>query len=136
MRILILEDDIERLAVFRRELIGHEVFCTDLAEIAIKQLEDSDWDFLFLDHDLGGEVFVTKTKNTGYEVALWLEEHSERKPNIIYLHSLNPNGRMRMKQAIPEAIEATFAWRIASKLVEDGGPDLANSLEGSLPIIK
>lgn len=136
MKILILEDDKERLASFRRELIGHEVFYTDMADTAIKQLEENEWDFLFLDHDLGGEVFVTRIKNTGYEVAIWLEEHPERKPSTIYLHSLNPNGRMRMKQAIPEAIDATFAWRIASKLVEVGGSNLANYLEGSLPIIE
>lgn len=119
MRILILEDNKERCKIFRKELVGHEYFITEFASEAIEKLTESEWDYLFLDHDLGGEVFVTKTENTGYQVALWLEEHKERHPKTIYLHSMNSNGRARMKQALPDSIEAIFGMQPVSSLIEN-----------------
>lgn len=120
MRILILEDNKARCQIFRRELIGHEYFITEFASEAIEKLQEQEWDYLFLDHDLGGEVFVEKTENTGYQVALWLEEHKERQPGTIYLHSMNPNGRARMKQALPKSIEAIFGMQSISSLIKNG----------------
>lgn len=118
MKILILEDDIARIGSFRKQLVGNHLVCVDNAKDAIKWLSEETFDVLFLDHDLGGEIFVEGIKNTGYEVCLWLEENNDKKPNVIFLHSLNPNGRARMKQAIPEAIEAVFAWQNASELID------------------
>lgn len=135
MKVLILEDDLGRIKSFKKELIGHHVFFTDRADKAIEQLKKSKWDVLFLDHDLGGEVFVTKVENTGYEVAIWLKKHPKKKPATIFIHSLNPNGRKRMKDEIPEAIEAMFAWTIASNLVDAGKFGLTKPFKGSLPLI-
>ena len=117
MKILILEDDENRVEIFRRQLIGFDVVYVDRASDAIKWLSEDKFDYLFLDHDLGGKVFVEETENTGYEVCLWLEENPEKKPEHIFLHSLNPNGRERMKQAVPDAIDAVFAWKIAGELI-------------------
>ena len=117
MKVLILEDDENRLKIFRRQLIGFDLVCVDVAKDAIKWLSKEKFDYLFLDHDLGGKVFVSETENTGYEVCLWLEQNQDKKPAHIFLHSLNPNGRERMKQAVPEAIEAVFAWKIARELI-------------------
>jgi hypothetical protein len=77
---------------------------------AIKFLQENDVGALFLDHDLGGMVNVPSGPGTGYEVAKWLEEHPDRKPGQIYLHSFNEAGRKSMKMALPEAIEYPGAW--------------------------
>lgn len=53
---------------------------------------------LSLDHDLGGD-------DTGYKVLEWLEEQAaagvmKHLPNEIQVHSANPVGQQRMRQAI------------------------------------
>lgn len=124
MRILILDDDRDfdepdnlekagriRIPAFKRKFIGHNVVWVQTATEAIAALANEDWDALFLDHDLGGEAYVQSGPGTGYEVAVWLEQHPDRKPPQIFLHSLNPAGRDNMKAALPEAIHAPFAWK-------------------------
>ena len=103
-RILILEDDPYRAAAFLERFPGAEI--AREADRAIALLLESAWDVLFLDHDLGGSIYDP----TGYEVASWLREHPGCIPPRVILHSLNPSGRARMKQALPEAVEMPFAW--------------------------
>ena len=50
---------------------------------------------------------------TGFELAKWLSENPEYKPESILLHSNNPAGRQNMKSLLPEAIEAPFAWSLS-----------------------
>ncbi len=113
MNILILEDDPNntRMPKFKRNLTGHTVFHAKTPRDAISHLRSKSIDVLFLDHDLGGTGQPEPSgPGTGYEVACWLEEHPEFKPNQIVLHSLNPIGRAKMKQALPEAQDAPGAW--------------------------
>jgi CheY-like chemotaxis protein len=107
-RILILEDDPERHRAFRKRL-EDPVIVTTAAE-CIRLLETEEWSDLYLDHDLGGQVYVESGPGTGYEVACWLEEHPERKPSRIVLHSLNPAGRAKMKAALPDAYDRPGIW--------------------------
>jgi len=102
MRILILEDDPERQIRFRRKMIGHYVIITEFADCAIRLLQEENWDLLCLDHDLGGKVLVDSSTelNTGHAVAKWLEEHPDRQPEQIILHSLNPAGRQNMADCL------------------------------------
>jgi hypothetical protein len=97
--------------MFRANLIGHNVKCVETVREVCTYLEAEDWDALFLDHDLGGEIMCASGENTGYEVACWLAAHSDRKPKYIFLHSLNPTGRKNMKFVLPEAVEYPFAWK-------------------------
>jgi CheY-like chemotaxis protein len=113
MNILILEDDPTktRMPKFKRNLIGHIVYHAKTPREAISFLRSNQIDVLFLDHDLSGTGEPEPSgPGTGYEVAVWLERHPEFKPQQIILHSLNPTGRARMKQALPEAQEAPGAW--------------------------
>jgi CheY-like chemotaxis protein len=110
MRILILDDDDIRLKHFRQRLMNYTVDCVKTAVEAIKFLQENEVGILFLDHDLGGMVNVSSGPGTGYEVAKWLEEHTDRKPQQIYLHSFNEAGRNNMKMALPEAIICPGAW--------------------------
>jgi CheY-like chemotaxis protein len=111
MRILVLEDDPERHKYFRQLAIENDLTIVETSSECIILLYNHTYDCLFLDHDLGGQVYVNSDlPNTGYEVAKWLEGHPERKPKNIIIHSLNGVGAQRMNQALPEALYIPFAW--------------------------
>lgn len=118
MKILILEDSAERVRKFRQNLFNCSLTVTDDVEFCISQLKNNNWDALFLDHDLGGSVFSPSNENSGYCVAKWLRDNPERKPEQIFIHSLNFDGVERMRLAIPEAIVSPFVWQ--SVRMEDG----------------
>jgi len=59
---------------------------------AIEALRSGWFDQLSLDHDLGGD-------DTGYVVALWLEEHPHLAPAMMRCHSANPVGHDRIQAA-------------------------------------
>lgn len=101
MRILFLDDDDNRHRAFNRWLTpGHEVVYVHTAAEAIQAFSSQNFDIAFLDHDLGGEIMVTRVENTGYEVTLWLEAHDMLCPPTVVLHSMNPAGRLRQQQAL------------------------------------
>ena len=112
MNILILEDNDERVKQFRKNIAPrHAIIHTDEAKKTIEYLKKTKFDILFLDHDLGNEIYVdTKDINTGSEVARWLNKHPEQMPGQVVLHSLNEYGRKNMKALLPEAINYPFAW--------------------------
>ncbi len=99
-KILILEDDHERHEAFRLKFKDEDVLIVETAKEAIAHLKLEDFDILFLDHDLGGKVYVESGPGTGYEVACFLEENKGLKPKQIIIHSLNPVGAKKMNQAI------------------------------------
>lgn len=114
MKILILEDDgyrTKRMKSYLQERLSdlQATFVTTALE-AIDELATKDWSLVSLDHDLGGLELVESGPGTGYEVACWLEQHPERKPPIIWVHSLNIVGRQRMLAALPDAIEMPGWW--------------------------
>jgi hypothetical protein len=105
MRILILDDDLKRHTAFARNLIGHEVVHAETVTTTIHHLNKGEvFDAVFLDHDLGGEVYVESggDKPTGYDVATWLLFNSERCPNIVIIHSFNKTGALKMKALLDE----------------------------------
>jgi len=110
MKILVLDDDHTRLAKFRQKFIGHEVNCVETAPMAILCLSRTKYQAVFLDHDLGGTVMASSGPGTGYEVAKWLEEHPDRKPEKIFIHSFNPVGSANMNRALPEAQLVPGVW--------------------------
>lgn len=116
MNILILEDSKKRAREFANNLGGFRAFAVivAMAQSCISMLENIDVDVLFLDHDLGG---TPSDENSGYAVACWLEQHPERKPSVIVIHSMNPIGAARMKMALPEAIYAPCIWTNESELI-------------------
>jgi len=110
--ILILEDNHERHRAFRALYFNDNLVIVETADDCIHELKIKKWDYLLLDHDLGGEVYVpSEEPNTGYQVAKFLEENPEHKPRKkIFLHSLNTVGRQNMQAALPEAIQAPGCW--------------------------
>lgn len=112
MDILVLEDDSTRQKAFRQNLIGANVVIVDTPQEAIKNLDTKTWDFLFLDHDLGGQSWVTPGDDTGYAVAKWLEANPSKQPKAIVLHTLNPIGGKAMKEVLPNAVYAPGCWSV------------------------
>ena len=97
MKVFILEDDPLRIKWFKRKFIGTEIEYTDNVKDAKKILENENFDTLFLDHDLGGQVFVScEEENTGSGLANWIV-NTNRKYETIVIHSMNPIGSHNMK---------------------------------------
>jgi len=105
MNILFLDDDQTRHNYIKKLVpIEHYVCHVYTASECIEMLETKNWDMVFLDHDLGGQVFVDSGEGTGYQVAEWLEQNPERQPAKMFIHSFNPVGARNMHNCIPKAI--------------------------------
>jgi CheY-like chemotaxis protein len=104
-RILVLEDDANRIEVFREVLGGkHAVSYVETAHDCIELLEREKFDILFLDHDLGGLVYVSEANtNTGSEVVRWLKLHIQDLNPYIIVHSHNHVAAERMEQDLKRA---------------------------------
>jgi len=100
-RILILEDSDERIAAFKRALVGHNVNICKAVATAIGELYDNTFDYIFLDHDLG------EGNRVGIEVAEYLSKNPHNEKVII--HSMNPVGQGRMKLLLPDADVIPFS---------------------------
>jgi hypothetical protein len=96
-RIFILEDNIIRIAKFRKVL--PRLFPAAEITVAIEADEAKDilvdgsyWDIILLDHDLGGRVYVDSADpNTGYQVALHIRDNNVKYGQCI-THTQNPVG--------------------------------------------
>lgn len=97
MKILILEDNEYRIAIFKVLFANHEChFFTDVAP-AIEYIRTYEMnDIMLLDHDLGGEVYVpSSNKNTGWQFAKFLADNNYHCKQII-IHSQNTVGAQNM----------------------------------------
>ena len=101
-RILFLDDDPARHRDFDRAHRTDEVTHCFTAADAMQVLDDSPpFDELHLDHDLGGRIFVTEVKETGYEVVLHVARlPKERLPARVVIHTHNLNGARRMMECL------------------------------------
>jgi len=117
MKILILEDNEDRIKQFKIKLKNDELSITKSTQQAIQWLINTDFDALYLDHDLGDEVFQKSEDGTGYEVAVWLERNPDRQPKLIILHSMNWVGVNNMKKALPNAVVQSCAWLLDKMII-------------------
>jgi len=108
MKIFILEDNKERCEFFKKKLIGNLVTICDNVEDAKRILINEQFDVAFLDHDLGGLVYVNSNdQNTGYQLAKFIAEKNIQFKQI-YIHSCNEYGRKNIRSVLPQAIEVPF----------------------------
>jgi len=100
MNVLILEDNTERIKWFVDNLDDlHDLTICTTARAAIAALEGSEFNMVFLDHDLGGKTFVlSEDPNTGYQVALHIASMGQTFKVVI--HSWNPAGVQKMADAL------------------------------------
>jgi CheY-like chemotaxis protein len=110
MKVLVVEDDNERIFKFSRELEPTDavVYYAQSADGAATLLKVLKFDVIFLDHDLGGRAYVASSDpNTGYAVAKKIKGTRNESAYII-IHSLNPAGAENIKSLLPKAIIAPF----------------------------
>ena len=106
IKIFILEDNDERVAAFDRLLPqlyqGCQITHSKFADESKKILKDKDFDLIFLDHDLGGRVYVNSSEpDTGYQVAKFIAENGIKYQQLI-IHSMNPAGAQNMLNVLGE----------------------------------
>lgn len=70
---------------------------------AIAAMKGEAFDMVFLDHDLGGEVFVDSSReDCGMEVVRFMEEHKPSAGRVV-VHTMNPAAGQQMEQALVAA---------------------------------
>lgn len=93
--VVFLDDDPKRTQAFVAK-IPHAT-CVETAQEVIDILgSQNKTHSLFLDHDLGGEIYVDSDRpDTGMEVVRWIETN---KPTIdlIFVHTMNPGAGTEM----------------------------------------
>jgi CheY-like chemotaxis protein len=94
MKILVLEDNPERIKYFRELLKVHDLFITKDIQIALDFLRLNECEIIFLDHDLGQDYLTSL--NNGYELVKKIVELELQPYSQFYIHSMNPNGANRM----------------------------------------
>lgn len=114
--ILILDDDKIRHKQFSKKYNTEMRTHVYSVEEAKKSIESNSFDYMFLNHDLGGEQMVSSGEGTGYELAKWIAEDSKRFPQkAIFIHSLNSVGRKNIKSILDSVgisnMETPFIWK-------------------------
>ncbi len=103
MKILFLDDNLERTKLARRGLFKHQTTCVTTARECIGYLEEDNFKVLFLDHDLGDEVYQNSScSNCGMEVVRWIDKN---RPDIelIIVHSMNEPAAKLMLETLKSA---------------------------------
>lgn len=105
---LFLDDSEARIAEFKREVSANQpdwlVDTARTAPEAIKFLKTHAYDWLFLDHDLGGEVFVdSRHPNCGMEVVRYIEKYLPRVKEGIVVHTWNIPAGIEMADRLRRA---------------------------------
>lgn len=110
MRIFVLEDNAERAKWFQNRFVNDTVVIAVDVEPAIEILsKDLKFDLFFLDHDLGGRVYVdANQEKTGMDVARFLLDKDIKVPIVI--HSMNIYGAKNMKSVLPKALMIPFPF--------------------------
>lgn len=119
MKILILQDDINRVRIFNERLKDHQVFITDNADVAIQKLNQDIFDYCFLDHDLGNLQMQWDENNCGMKVVDHMVTIPQRlRHTRICIHSYNaPRARIMLDKLTQCGLIAQYtpgAWLIIS----------------------
>lgn len=97
MKILILEDNPERIEFFKRVYKTQNLLITSDINEAYHIAENTELDIMFLDHDLEPDNFsAIKSGRTGYDFCKSLVEGKLQRHSICYIHSMNPVGGQAM----------------------------------------
>ena len=110
MNIFILEDDVGyRVPIFKERLAHQKLYFAETAQEGIKLLEKLtedgvELDYIFLDHDLGGKIFVSSSEeNCGVTVAQFISDEGIKTKKGVILHTQNPWGATNMRDILPYA---------------------------------
>lgn len=125
MKIFVLEDDVVRIAAFRTALAGADyVLCEDI-DSALTAFNEP-FDYVFLDHDLGGRAFVLESeRNTGSEFVRQ-RGHLLKDAKYVVIHSWNIEAAKHMRRALikdfyladSQIVEAPFGVAVTDFAVD------------------
>jgi CheY-like chemotaxis protein len=118
-KLFILEDNKERIRIFKRELGGHNLTIAESYDEAIEKWKGP-YDVIFLDNDLGGQTMMSPEEyNSGYHFAKTMQKELSGK--IVFVHSLNPVMRPRIAQLVTgnEAPFITINWDLVRDLLQN-----------------
>jgi DNA-binding LytR/AlgR family response regulator len=96
MRIYIVEDSRERIEWFRKVFFDCEIYHTKDIEQACKDIEENEYDIIFLDRDL------SHYELNGENIALYMKDKKLAQKSAIIIHSVNPNGQTNIKKILEE----------------------------------
>ena len=115
VNILILEDSVERIDTFKRNLSNKNttLYFTDEVKVAKDLINKIDFDIMFLDHDLDQRDSISSDEvNTGYKFAKELINYYSAKERlhkpVVYVHSLNPVGSENMMNILKDNLFDAF----------------------------
>jgi CheY-like chemotaxis protein len=106
--VLILDDDERRHRWFTKRFIGDALDIAETVAEAKEFLTDSNYDAIFLDHDLLPHHYESNDHgdeaNTGYAIAEWLNENRElQRAATIIVHTRNADAAIPMVQKLRES---------------------------------
>lgn len=128
MKVLILEDDgqedkrmphfrerikeLEEISKSKIDIVHVETAKDCIAELERVPHEKERFDIIFLDHDLGGQVFVdTNREDTGSEVARWISKNPEKIYGaFVITHTFNTVGAKNITNLLPNAVYIPGIW--------------------------
>lgn len=121
--VLVVDDNPVRLAWFRARLAN--VKLVETTTDAIEALKTETFGIAFLDHDLGPEDYElyvkgqTRRVGNGQEIARWMLDNN-RIPDVVVIHSWNPDGANAMKDILPKAHVIPFGdFKIAVEAMSE-----------------
>lgn len=106
-KVLLLEDSDLRTEWFVKRVPG--IVAVTKVEDAIAEMLDTQFDFMFLDHDLGLLDYLgcIGPEGNGLTFAKHLAS-TAFVSGTIFIHSWNPNGAKAMKDCLPNAVVIPF----------------------------
>lgn len=130
MRVLIVEDDENRMVGFREWFKDDKVFWAKTAEAGIEALGFDEFDLVMLDHDLADEHYANlevtaedvaafTLEGTGKDVAMYMAT-MDNPPPYAFVHSWNPIGARLMESILQDAGIPAFRAPYGSKELRSG----------------
>ena len=110
-RVLVLDDDPKRLEWFRdsaHKATGHTPKCCTTVDDLVQELEENEFDVVFLDHDLCWQdaAYSERKHGNGKEAARYLAWMGFK--GMVIIHSVNEDGAKAMKTYLRQARVAPF----------------------------
>ena len=97
MRLLILEDNQERIEKFKKLFKNQDLYIAEDIQRVKEHCSYNEFSVIFLDHDLGNKMWVNSDEeNTGYQFVKWMVDSNLQRNALIYIHSMNPIGANKM----------------------------------------
>ena len=121
MRVLLLEDDYNRVEMFQKRIkelnerntysVPSELVHAETVDKFIEEFQKSVFDLILLDHDLGGEIYVDiKRDDTGSGAARWIQKTYGDIHPVVITHTLNQAGADNILSIINGSFHVPFLW--------------------------